>query len=949
MTHLGARLVTIATLAAFAALAPACGGSELKGDIRGTLHTSLSPDTIVAGAATDVRCFYLKNGKEVAAPATFTVEPSTSTAVAASSLSATAAGTYRVACLDEALGAVDAEGAVLTVVAGAPTVIRPVFDQNPVAAGVATGVRCVTADSYGNEIAPLGTPAGEPPLVFSAGQVSSEQAGEFEVRCDVDGNPGLTRQTARLQVIAGDVASLHLLADPDKPAYQPGAVVRLYWVAADRYGNEIPGAPGTLTLAANAVEVDAAAHRVRLDDEGSYRFSVTLDAPLPRLTAEKTLIVDGTGPEILITWPERGATIEGTAPTVTVEGRVTDGAGSGVSAFLINGETVAIGADGTFSHPMKSGWGLNLINAFARDAAGNEEKITPTFLYSSAFTPFVDSDAKGLQQPDGMVMLLGQDFLDDGDHDPNHIDDLATLLEISIGQMDLRGLLTGALSQLNQTIPLADYSWTIGIDNVSWLAVTLHGDLVITASSVEPTAVGTTHVAIDSRTGGLDFDVAFGDAARHAVDIALELNVNATFELDAEACSFLGCVPVLATDVFGDATLMSGLSLGNLTMRLHTDVSKTAAGPLNVAFREYDVQLSGLDLDPVQDVVLSLGVVNFPGVGNRTLTFPLSQFIDLNSLIGSILDPITGLLTTVLPAVLNPLIEGFAGPLIAGLFDAIAIDTSFPVPPLLGERPGSYDIDFYTDISTVDFTDDGGTIGLSTGIYADKGDNLDRDPLGAIRRDGCLTGVEPALAWGWSPSVGIGIKTDVINAAFFGAWWTGYLNGPLPLDLGGAGIPIPLDNVQLELSWLLPPVLNDCQKGGLALQVGDLFVTLTGDFSGSPVRVTMYADLGLAASFVTGADGLSLKVGQLQFADFEVIDEDAGALEEVFDLRALVEDVLPGLISNFLVGQEFGPFNLPPTDLSATNPNLPPGTTVGLGNLSVSTPGGYVVIGGDLE
>ncbi|MCB9736800.1 MAG: hypothetical protein H6745_29825, partial [Deltaproteobacteria bacterium] len=865
-------------------------------------------------------------------------------------LSATAVGTYHVACLDEATGAVDAEGATLTVTAGAPTVVRPVFDENPVAAGVATGVRCVTADAYGNEVAALGTPAGDAPLVFANGQVSSEQAGEFEVRCDVEGNPGLTRQTARLTVLAGDVASLHLLADPEKDAYLPGAVVRLYWTATDRYGNEVANAPGTLTAPANAVELDAAQHKYRLDEDGSYRFSVTLDAPLPRLTAEKTLVVDGAAPTITITWPERGATVQGTAPSVTIKGVVTDGAGSGVTAFMINGDNVAIGADGSFEHPMKSGWGLNMINAYARDGAGNEEKITPTFLYSSAFTPFVNSDARGLQQPDGMVMLLGQDFLDDGVHDPQHIDDLATLLELALGQMDLRGALTGTLSQLNQTIPLADYSWTIGIDNVSWLAVTLHGDLDITAASVEPTAVGTTHVGIDSRPGGLDFDMTIGDAARHAIDIAMELNVHASFTLEADACSFIGCLPVLDTEVYGDATLMSGLSLASLTMRLHTDVSKTAAGPLNVAFRDYDVQLSGLDIDPVQDVVFSLGVVNFPGVGNQTLTFPLSQFIDLNSLIGSILDPVTGLLTTVLPAILNPLIEGFAGPLIGGLFDAIEIDTSFPVPALLGERDGSYDIDFYTDLSTVTFTDDGGTIGLSTGIYADKGENLDRDPLGAIRRAGCLTGSDPALSWGWSPSVGIGIKTDVINAAFFGAWWTGYLNGPLPLDLGGSGaLPIPIDNAQLELSWLLPPVLNDCQKGGLGLQVGDLFVTLTGDIGGSPVRVTMYADLGLAASFVTGEDGLSMQIGQLEFADFEVIEEDAGALGDVFDLRALVEDGLPGIISGFLVGQEFGPFNLPPTDLSATNPNLPPGTSVGLGNLSVSSPDGYVVIGGDLE
>lgn len=953
MSHRATRLSSIVLAAALAAgltpLAACDGGARVSGVLLDGVRTHLEPKTITAGGVAGVACEPIGADRSYFDFATaFTVTPDLNVTATAETVSATIAGTYLVRCAVPELGVVDPEGATLTVTAGKPVSVRPVFDDNPVDAGVWTGVRCAAVDQYGNPTPIDGTVHGDPPLQFNGGQVMSEVAGSFEATCESAEYPSLPREPGVLVVTPGDAVGVELRTDPDRTAVLVDAVLRFYWVVVDAYGNAYSDAAGTFTPAAapSVVELDAAERRYRFTEEGRFTFRVDLHAPWEGMSDELTIAVDSTGPEIVITFPERGATLAGAGQPVVVTGTVTD-TFAGVDAFTINGDPVTVGAGGAFSHPLPPGWGVNLIDARATDTAGNAAKLTPTFQYSAGYLPFVDSSAQGLKFDDGMVMLLGQNFFDDGVHDHAHIDDIATLLEVVLGDVDLDLAIDDALAGFGQTIPIVNYVETFTIiENISWVDVSLTGDLVVTLESVETTAIGPTRVDIDSRTGGLDLDVTMGDAIDKAVDVDLRFAVSANIDLVAYSCSILGCVESLNTTAYGDLSLFSGLSLDGFTLRVHTDISKVASGPMNIAFRDFDIALDTLRVEPIQDVVLSLGVVNLPGLPNTNLQFPLSDLIDLNALIGGFLNPITDLLTTGLPLIVNPLVENLAGPVLEGIFDAVEIDTSFEIPPLLGPKPDVYMLDFYTRLSTATFSDDGGTLGLAAGFYADKG--VERDPLGAILRSGCLTGASDALAWGWSPSVGIGLKTDMLNAAFFGAWWSGYLDGPA--DLGGlaGGSPLPIDDLELDLLWLLPPTLDTCSDEGLGVAIGDLYVVMTGNMLGSAVRVALYADLGFAASFETSAAGMSLRIGELTFSDFEVMEEEAGALGDLFDLRNLVEDGLPAILESFLVGQEFGPFNLPATDLGASIPGLPPGTTVGLGALSITNQDGYIVIGGDL-
>jgi hypothetical protein len=78
--------------------------------------------------------------------------------------------------------------------------------------------------------------------------------------------------------------------------------------------------------------------------------------------------------------PDDGATVD--HPDVTVTGTATDPRG-GIKGFTVNGEAVAVGADGSWSKPMTLAQGENTITAVATDTNGN----TTTRVAKVTYTP----------------------------------------------------------------------------------------------------------------------------------------------------------------------------------------------------------------------------------------------------------------------------------------------------------------------------------------------------------------------------------------------------------------------------------------------------------------------------------------------------------------------------------------------------------------------------------
>jgi hypothetical protein len=142
-------------------------------------------------------------------------------------------------------------------------------------------------------------------------------------------------------------------------------------------------------------------------------------------------------PNIEVTYPPRGATIQGAlgSPSVTVTGRVWSGAGP-ITDFRVNGQPVTLGPDGSFSQPVQAVPGGNTLVFEALDDFGTTRKRVQAFLWSDRYKrPVLGQPGSGMADP-GMGIWLSQEILDDGDHSLPP-DDLATIFELVLSTLDI--------------------------------------------------------------------------------------------------------------------------------------------------------------------------------------------------------------------------------------------------------------------------------------------------------------------------------------------------------------------------------------------------------------------------------------------------------------------------------------------------------------------------------
>jgi len=170
-------------------------------------------------------------------------------------------------------------------------------------------------------------------------------------------------------------------------------------------------------------------------DDGN---ACTEDRCEPDSGCRNDLLADhGCFPNIDVAYPPRGATIQGAiaSPTVTTTGRVWSGAGP-ITAFRINGVSVPVAADGSFSQPVAAVPGGNTLVYEAEDDFGSYRKRVQAFLWSDRFRKAdLLVPQSGMVDP-GMGIWLSQEVLDDGDH-ALPPDDLATIFELVLADLDI--------------------------------------------------------------------------------------------------------------------------------------------------------------------------------------------------------------------------------------------------------------------------------------------------------------------------------------------------------------------------------------------------------------------------------------------------------------------------------------------------------------------------------
>ena len=150
-------------------------------------------------------------------------------------------------------------------------------------------------------------------------------------------------------------------------------------------------------------------------------------------------------PNIIITAPKRAATLDG-PPSVAVTGKATSKGGP-ITTFTINGAPVALGADGAFSTTLSPAHGMNIIKAEAKDDIGGVGTAVQSFYFSFEWTPIDAADPVGSYVEDGLAIWLGQKVIDDGVHDANNVNDLATVFEMLAGGFNIGALIQNPITE----------------------------------------------------------------------------------------------------------------------------------------------------------------------------------------------------------------------------------------------------------------------------------------------------------------------------------------------------------------------------------------------------------------------------------------------------------------------------------------------------------------------
>lgn len=990
-----------------------------------SLDTVLDKSTIKSGEVATVTCVAKdKDGQVVKDVVTeVKVSPETGVEVSDHELTGKKAGNYLVGCRLPATGQGDDTPASLTVTAGDPAKVITELDPATIKAGDSSTLGCRVEDAEGNEVTGVTTTADVPTDVTRTGnKLTGTKAGAYPIICKIEGSTTpLEQQPATLTITAGDPVKVVLKANPDKTNFKTTESVTLVYTVYDQYDNEVTGIGGTISGPTVGV-TNNGNDNYTFNDEGTYDFTVTLAAPYAHVTDTLTLYCDNEPPQLVITYPERGATIDG-EPKVVVKGKVTD-SGSGVDSLTINGDPVTtINQDGTFEHPTTPVIGLNFVEAIAKDKSGQSVRRTVAYYYSGAFEPYSQDESKTPPMKDGMVIRLSQDVLDDFDHpcsfDVNDkytctkIDDFATIGEVLLNNLDF-GALLGGTKLFETSINVYDnsFSWSSGwVDlyvGLVYLAATVNVkgsfDIDVKITDLQVNRVG---LNLSARTGGIDAKISVDKDSQNNPGFYLETQTTLQFNgaarftkldvIDGDGNNVRSAV-CTAIDVYeaitGDtvvwqpticpsngvfaplATLNPSVKLdsnGSITkMTLDTgfNVSVDSNGKVIVKLVKGTVSFGGqkIQITIAQGLKLNLGSVSILG-GLVTLplgTIDLQPFANaiqsaVDALVNNfILGTLQGLIEAGINAVLSTDVLNLSG-ILSDAFNALAINQPIQLPKFVPGQLEAPLINIASKLSSISFEKwigndlktGGMTVGLSTLFHSQK--KTDRNPLGSFLRNKCGLEQDETLVFTKEQPFELAAHVDALNQAFYAIWWNGGLDLPIKgSDLGnldgiGAG-PIDLSKMEIQLKFLLPPILNNCaQKGLLEMQIGDLYVDAKLQLGTQPLTFTGYVSFSAAVKVVVdnGTFGIEVLSSPEPFMGLELVTVNGNP-----GTSGLLENLLTSLIKDTLIGQfagnALGGFPLPEIDLGALT-GLPGAAKLKILPADVQDQFGYYILRGDID
>lgn len=255
--------------------------------------------------------------------------------------------------------------------------------------------------------------------------------------------------------------------EPGRAVYSLGTALLANVTVFDLEGEPADGLTYVVTPEPASAATQNDAGRWVLEEEGAVTFTACAEKPGfegEEVCASDTVIVDDSSPTIEVTKPAPGAELDAAAMgMIEVAGTVTDT--NGTPALFINGVPVELTNDGSFESTVAPRFGINHIEFAASDGVNPATTETAVdVMWANDYEAVPDTGRPELDQPNGLILWLGQRFVDDGVPPGSAMDgsrltkDLADIIELVLLNIDF-------LSQI--TNPVVDSSnFTLNVTGV---------------------------------------------------------------------------------------------------------------------------------------------------------------------------------------------------------------------------------------------------------------------------------------------------------------------------------------------------------------------------------------------------------------------------------------------------------------------------------------------------
>lgn len=754
-------------------------------------------------------------------------------------------GTYDVACAQDG-GATDAHPVEVRVEHGLPTRIKTFLDAVSIEAGGQTGLSCEAEDAYGNDVPDLPMTVSLPEALAMTGlSVGGTLAGTYPVTCVPAGLDwgAFVLEKAILEVVAGPAVTLELSVMPPKPFFGTYEKLTLVPLAQDTYGNLVlEPLLSPVVVTPDEHWKDKGELSYLFQEEGFYTLTLAL-ANDPSQAAWVDVAIEGEPPALTITHPERAETLVGAKPSVTVKGFAVD-AVAGIEKVLVNGQEATLAEDGSFTKIVIPEWGLNLLTVEAVDAGGAVTVIKQTFVFAEAYYAM---GPELPEVPDALKLWLSKEFVDDGVHNPTHVNDMATVLEADLANLDLSSVLSDNEIGAGYSVELKNLSFNPPKVNLTPIWGGLHLNTIIKNFHIDLKLKG------ECKVLGIDL-----------------------------CPDFSGSVEV--QEIVVDSDLMIAAQEG--VIDTHLESVKVTVGYI-------DLEIDGI----------------------------------LGWLFDWVIDFIVNAFSAELEDAFKAQVEDELGDQVKDLLEKLAMTDTFELDGLLPGMPPT-ELTYDTRVWSAAFSPHGGRLSLAGRFLTSK--QVPFDIEGSIARGTCLKGFPVNWQVPGQSNFEAAIDDDFLNLALTSLWYQGVMKITMDSDSVGDGEGfdlggLPVDDFTLDVTFLLPPILNGCRDETLLyLQMGDIFLDaelVSPLFEGGVAKIGSYVTIELSAEILTNEtdEGTSILIHVMDLETlvfhWEYVPVEFEGSEDI--LEDLLKDALIDKMLEGLVGKSLGDFQFPDFDLGS--------------------------------